>query len=691
MVFDVFNNHNYRVIKPLEAEVKPTAEYSVDRVFKACLPLLVLYQPFATTAQIGAISIELLTDIRNTSCIGELLVVTYKVTTIAFLFFKPILTTTLFHTADAVYHLYLAYQAREYKDKGKELLKAAHSFVYVATIYTVSPEIWMISLVSQACFEVYRTYCFAEKGMKLEAVVQAIVTVIRGRAAFVQTARVKRNWFGSKLTQERLDQILSQRKTTKKLDLRNLRPATEGLPTPAVKDSDFSDEDLRIFNLEQELAKANLSNYLEDLDFSDLFLHRFNLSHIHVRRCNFQSATMTRAIFDRMSITDTRFDSAVIIDSRISNSSFIDTSMRRTTYKDCHLDQVRIMGCDMTQAIFFGTQLSDVNIVQSILDEANFFYAFTKRSTVTDSLLTNTILADTTFDLVRSTPVKTKPVIALETDLQYGFPEFVQGVSIALQQLGATVLYYPKYLEQVDDMDLKDQVDKWALQPWMVQGHRTEESIPSRLLRLETRESEIEKIKLFSLSLIRHIDGVVIPGGENVEPIFYGKHQKSFYWEDYHHDMMQFAVVNSAYNNGRRIMGVCRGSQLINVFFGGTLRDVPHQSGFQKLEPVENVSDEVRSMIDAIVGDQILGASNHYQASDQIGRGLEVALKYDDIPKALMNKTGTVLLTQFHPEVFAMYRAWETDLNPSQAEYTPANISANDNFYNHFLAQINVA
>jgi GMP synthase-like glutamine amidotransferase len=107
--------------------------------------------------------------------------------------------------------------------------------------------------------------------------------------------------------------------------------------------------------------------------------------------------------------------------------------------------------------------------------------------------------------------------------------------------------------------------------------------------------------------------------------------------------VMEFAVIH----HGKPAMGICRGCQVVNAYFGGTIKDVPFQ-GRQEL--IEYTDDPLGKRLRKKGGREIIGYSAHGQAADKMGEGLRVILMKRGIVKAFMNQEGTVIGTQFHPE-----------------------------------------
>ncbi len=170
-----------------------------------------------------------------------------------------------------------------------------------------------------------------------------------------------------------------------------------------------------------------------------------------------------------------------------------------------------------------------------------------------------------------------------------------------------------------------------------------------------------------NLDALSRCNGVLLTGGEDVHPRFY--HQPEMYAYCYKDDVseerdaFEWKVLEYTEANKMPVMGICRGLQIANVFFGGTLiPDIPawgkynHSKLPDDSDRYHEVSVDPNSWLHGIVGDTTgLINSNHHQSAGRVGTGLIVsALSPDGVVEALERKdpsAGALLcLVQWHPE-----------------------------------------
>lgn len=156
---------------------------------------------------------------------------------------------------------------------------------------------------------------------------------------------------------------------------------------------------------------------------------------------------------------------------------------------------------------------------------------------------------------------------------------------------------------------------------------------------------------------IARFDGLLLPGGGDMDPRWYGEENTACGPIDRELDEIQMTLTKRFVSAGKPVLGICRGHQLLNVYFGGTL--IQHVST-AALHNRDEGSDEdrihtVRScgggILRELYGERYAVNSSHHQAAGRIGEGLRVTLVSDDgVVEALEHESLPVLAVQFHPE-----------------------------------------
>lgn len=146
-------------------------------------------------------------------------------------------------------------------------------------------------------------------------------------------------------------------------------------------------------------------------------------------------------------------------------------------------------------------------------------------------------------------------------------------------------------------------------------------------------------------------DCLLLPGGGDVEPWRYGQKNTASHGLEPGRDAKEWELLAHFISRKRPILGVCRGMQVINVFFGGDLiQDWDGHSGADgadRFHAVENAPSLFRSLYRA----RCEVNSSHHQIVDHLGEGLE-ALQWaeDGAVEGFRHRMLPVWGVQWHPE-----------------------------------------
>ena len=177
------------------------------------------------------------------------------------------------------------------------------------------------------------------------------------------------------------------------------------------------------------------------------------------------------------------------------------------------------------------------------------------------------------------------------------------------------------------------------------------------LIPLITDEKALDEI-------VSRIDGLVLSGGGDIySPLFGEEVHPAVESYDLERDQYEIALVKLAAERQMPILGICRGSQLINVAFGGNLiQDIPSQVPESRVNHNQEEAREVathpvqitpQSQLHQITqAEQIKVNSFHHQAVKNVAPGYEaVAFAEDGVIEAIESTEGKVVLgVQWHPE-----------------------------------------
>ncbi|MGF6481704.1 gamma-glutamyl-gamma-aminobutyrate hydrolase family protein [Paraburkholderia sp. JPY419] len=162
----------------------------------------------------------------------------------------------------------------------------------------------------------------------------------------------------------------------------------------------------------------------------------------------------------------------------------------------------------------------------------------------------------------------------------------------------------------------------------------------------------------------KHLDGLLLQGGADVSPQTYAETASSHEWPgDRVRDMYELELLHEFVESGKPVLGVCRGCQLINVAFGGTLyQDIATDVPTANAHVNENY-DQHRHGVHFPDGSTLLNMfpgrrdaivnSIHHQAVKTLGRDLniEAVSASDGIIEAVRYRRAPFVMgVQWHPE-----------------------------------------
>lgn len=180
------------------------------------------------------------------------------------------------------------------------------------------------------------------------------------------------------------------------------------------------------------------------------------------------------------------------------------------------------------------------------------------------------------------------------------------------------------------------------------------------------------------------VDGILFSGGPDIDARYFGEENLKYGGEiSPQRDNLELLLAKKAIEQGKVLLGICRGMQLLNVAMGGSLHQdihighnpgeiIKHWQEAPEWYPVHDVRTEESSRLYKIYNAGTMGVNSyHHQAVKEVGRGLSIAARTSDgIIEAVEDSDKHFILgVQWHPELM-----WQED--PSQLKLFEAFVAA---------------
>lgn len=159
-------------------------------------------------------------------------------------------------------------------------------------------------------------------------------------------------------------------------------------------------------------------------------------------------------------------------------------------------------------------------------------------------------------------------------------------------------------------------------------------------------------------AVLSGVDGIIIGGGDDISPDLYGGRLITSARLDPDRDALERRLVHEAEAANKPVLGICRGSQMLNVALGGTL----HQDAYGiytasqrkwTILPRKTVTVQPGTRLERLAGTAPMKVNAlHSQAVDQLGEGLRVAARDDGGMIQAVERVHDpfALGVQWHPE-----------------------------------------
>lgn len=150
-------------------------------------------------------------------------------------------------------------------------------------------------------------------------------------------------------------------------------------------------------------------------------------------------------------------------------------------------------------------------------------------------------------------------------------------------------------------------------------------------------------------------DGLILPGGGDINPSLFGEQNTASRNIDTELDILQLQALEYALSHSLPILGICKGMQIINVAFGGTITQHLPTAELHRYREGDQYHSTIiseTSCLYPLYGSHLMVNSAHHQGINKIGAVLTPIqwCEADNCVEALIHETLPVLGLQWHPE-----------------------------------------
>lgn len=163
---------------------------------------------------------------------------------------------------------------------------------------------------------------------------------------------------------------------------------------------------------------------------------------------------------------------------------------------------------------------------------------------------------------------------------------------------------------------------------------------------------------------VKYFDGLILSGGGDPDPNLYGEDCLQELGDiTPERDTFELAILEEFLKTKKPILGICRGLQLMNIFYGGTLyqdikyvdTNIQHKQKWLADLPTHDINILENNILFEIFGKKARTNSFHHQMIKDLGRELtSIATANDGVIEAIQNKNYPFFYgVQWHPEMMA--------------------------------------
>jgi gamma-glutamyl-gamma-aminobutyrate hydrolase PuuD/uncharacterized protein YjbI with pentapeptide repeats len=453
--------------------------------------------------------------------------------------------------------------------------------------------------------------------------------------------------------------------------------------TELLMESNKNDEKIHI----AEILKSNgFSTEIKGVIFSEkLSLNHTNLSGITFTDCSFEWTQCNNSCLCDVTFKNCNIYNLSLVNSELKCCHFIECDMREVMFTAANLEDIIFDKSSLTSSSF-----EDSSLIRCIFKTTSMPATHFLEAKVNDSHIFNSDLKDTVFfgtndqfnvdDQTKKTAVITRPITAMLINPEMcgrSTPKLFMKIDQSAEVIGLRITMEP---QKTTKEGVNDEVEAAlkSIGPQM----QNQSPLPQRLINelAQNPYSESAKILKKTEILAAHVNSFLLPGGDDVIPALYGqeKQENTICDDNYRRSILELGIIHQSFKKGIPLMGICRGFQITNVYFGAQLiQHVDGQIGVQKIK----LNTPETGLYSGIMKHSIITAVFHHQAVPEKNAAtehLEAVINVQGLVKGVEVKdsgAAPMILLQFHPE---FYKAKTASSNLDELKDVCMNILMSD-------------